>query len=83
MQPEMLFLCELAQGLTQRRVDRLIERTKLRNNNIGLISRTAFITGQQALKNIGKLDDMLFEAAPVVRAKMMIANNRQDWGQGG
>ena len=65
MQPKMLFFCELAQGLTQRRVDRLVKRAEVINTHIG------------------KIDNMLFEAASVVWAKMVIADNRQDGGQGG
>ena len=83
MQPKMLFFCELAQGLTQRRVDRLVKRAEVINTHIGLIGGRALIARELAFKNVGKIDNMLFEAASVVWAKMVIADNRQDGGQGG
>jgi hypothetical protein len=38
------------------------------------------IASKQAFKNVGEIDDMLFEAAFVVWAKMVIADNGQDGG---
>ena len=39
----------------------------------------AAIRRQQPFKGIGEIDNMLFAAAPVVRAKMVIANKRERW----
>ena len=82
MQPKMLFFCELAQGLTQRRIYRLVKRAKFTNNHIGLKGCRVLIASKQAFKHVGEIDDMLFEVAFVVWAKMVIADNGQDGGQG-
>ena len=80
--PEARIFSDLAQGIAEQRIDLPVQGDELLHHCPRGPRGHAAIRRQQPFKGIGEIDNMLFAATPVVRAKMVIANEG-DNGQKG
>ena len=83
MQPEMLFLRELADGVTEHRINLMMQGAEGVDDNVGVVIRGDISGGEQTFKSIGKKNDMLFEVTFMRRVKVVMADNRQNRREGG
>jgi hypothetical protein len=54
MQPEMLFLRELADGVTEHRINLMMQGAKGVDDNVGVMIGGDISAGEQTFKSIGK-----------------------------
>lgn len=80
--PEVRIFSDLAQHIAQRRIDLPVQGDELFHHRPCGPAGHVTPGRQQPFKGIGEIDNMLFAATPVVRAKMVIANEG-DNGQKG
>jgi hypothetical protein len=80
--PEVRIFSDLAQGIAERRIDLPVQGDELFHHRPRGPGGNVAIGRQQPFKGIGEIDNMLFAGAPVVRAKMVIANKGDDGLEG-
>ncbi len=76
--PEVRIFSDLAQDIAERRIDLPMQSDELFHHRPRGPGGNVAI-GRQPFKGISEIDNVLFAGAPVVRAKMVIANKGERW----
>lgn len=80
--PEVRIFSDLAQDIAERRIDLPMQSDELFHHRPRGPCGNVAIGRQQPFKGISEIDNVLFAGAPVVRAKMVIANKGNDGLEG-